>query len=335
MNIAPLKASLLSLALLFSPVASFPVHAACTANLTLQPASSLPALGGRLVYHSYMEYGDGSSNLYLHDFKSKSTRLLNQPGWNIEDPMNAHFSPDGRYLTFMGRQNGAWHVFAWAIGGTQAPSNLTAAIGGRNEDPKFSFDGRQVVLKHEGDIRLATLVFNGDGSVGVSAWKAVTSDGWSTEESMPFLTPSGKYVVYATGAGDSLRVVRRNLENGQVSPLATPAAGGRDYYPVVRDYTAYFLSRTQPAGNDQLAMVVPNSPPGTPAILPLNHCQGDNSDAAPVNEDYLIFSSTSFDPTYSLLLGDIAAARVWRLDPAQINLPDGRQKLGASYTAAR
>ncbi|RMS48595.1 hypothetical protein ALP65_01292 [Pseudomonas aeruginosa] len=335
MNIAPLKVSLLSLALLLSPVASLPAHAACTANLALQPASSLPALGGRLVYHSYMEYGDGSSNLYLHDFKSKSTRQLNQPGWNIEDPMNAHFSPDGRYLTFMGRQNGAWHVFAWAIGGTQAPSNLTAAIGGRNEDPKFSFDGRQVVLKHEGDIRLATLVFNGDGSVGVSAWKAVTSDGWSTEESMPFLTPSGKYVVYATGAGDSLRVVRRNLENGQVSPLATPAAGGRDYYPVVRDYTAYFLSRTQPAGNDQLAMVVPNSPPGTPAILPLNHCQGDNSDAAPVNEDYLIFSSTSFDPTYSLLLGDIAAARVWRLDPAQINLPDGRQKLGASYTAAR
>lgn len=225
MNIAPLKVSLLSLALLLPPVASLPAHAACTANLALQPASSLPALGGRLVYHSYMEYGDGSSNLYLHDFKSKSTRQLNQPGWNIEDPMNAHFSPDGRYLTFMGRQNGAWHVFAWAIGGTQAPSNLTAAIGGRNEDPKFSFDGRQVVLKHEGDIRLATLVFNGDGSVGVSAWKAVTSDGWSTEESMPFLTPSGKYVVYATGAGDSLRVVRRNLENGQVSPLATPAAG--------------------------------------------------------------------------------------------------------------
>ncbi len=126
MNIAPLKVSLLSLALLLSPVASLPAHAACTANLALQPASSLPALGGRLAYHSYMEYGDGSSNLYLHDFKSKSTRQLNQPGWNIEDPMNAHFSPDGRYLTFMGRQNGAWHVFAWAIGGTQAPSNLTA-----------------------------------------------------------------------------------------------------------------------------------------------------------------------------------------------------------------
>ncbi|HDR2970532.1 TPA: TolB-like translocation protein, partial [Pseudomonas aeruginosa] len=44
MNIAPLKVSLLSLALLLSPVASLPAHAACTANLALQPASSLPAL---------------------------------------------------------------------------------------------------------------------------------------------------------------------------------------------------------------------------------------------------------------------------------------------------
>lgn len=79
MNVASLKVSLLSLALFLSPVASFSAHAACTANLALQPASSLPALGGRLVYHSYMEYGDGSSNLYLHDFKSKSTASSTSP----------------------------------------------------------------------------------------------------------------------------------------------------------------------------------------------------------------------------------------------------------------
>lgn len=218
-----------------------------------------------------MEYGDGSSNLYLHDFKSKSTRQLNQPGWNIEDPMNAHFSPDGRYLTFMGRQNGAWHVFAWAIGGTQAPSNLTAAIGGRNEDPKFSFDGRQVVLKHEGDIRLATLVFNGDGSVGVSAWKAVTGDGWSTEESMPFLTPSGKYVVYATGAGDSLRVVRRNLENGQVSPSPPRPRGPRLLPGGTRLHRllplAYPAGRQRPVGHGRTQQ--PARHPGDPAAQPL------------------------------------------------------------------
>lgn len=335
MNIAPLKVSLLSLALLLSPVASLPAHAACTANLALQPASSLPALGGRLVYHSYMEYGDGSSNLYLHDFKSKSTRQLNQPGWNIEDPMNAHFSPDGRYLTFMGRQNGAWHVFAWAIGGTQAPSNLTAAIGGRNEDPKFLLrwpPGRaQARGRHP------------PRHPGLQ---------WRWQRRRERLESRDQRRLEHRGVDavpHPLRQVRGLRDRSRRQPAGGaqepgerpgqpprhPGRGGRDYYPVVRDYTAYFLSRTQPVGNDQLAMVVPNSPPGTPAILPLNHCQGDNSDAAPVNEDYLIFSSTSFDPTYSLLLGDIAAARVWRLDPAQINLPDGRQKLGASYTAAR
>ncbi|MGN5762686.1 TolB-like translocation protein, partial [Pseudomonas aeruginosa] len=77
----------------------------------------------------------------------------------------------------------------------------------------------------------------------MSACNAVTGDGWSTEEWLPFHKPSAKYVVYATGAGDSLRVVRWNLENGQDSALATRAAGGPDNYPVVRDYTAYFLSR--------------------------------------------------------------------------------------------
>ncbi len=99
--------------------------------------------------------------------------------------------------------------------------------------------------------------------------------------------------------------------------------------PALRD-----RSRRQPAGGAQELGEQP-SPLATPVILPLNHCQGDNSDAAPVNEDCLIFSSTSFDPTYNLLFGDITAARVWRLDPVQINLPDGRQKLGTSYTAAR
>lgn len=133
---------------------------------------------------------------------------------------------------------------------------------------------------------------------------------------MLFLAPSSKYVVYATRTGDSLRVVRRNPENGQVNPLTTPATGGRDYYPVARGYTVCFLSRTQPTGNNQLTTVASSSLPGTPATLPFNHCRGGNSDATPANEDCLVFSGTSFGPTCSLLLDDITVVRVWRLDSA-------------------
>lgn len=82
-------------------------------------------------------------------------------------------------------------------------------------------------------------------------------------------------------------------------------------------------------------MVIPNSPPGISAIPSFNHCQGDNSDAAPANEDCLTLSSTLSDLTHNLLLGDVTAVRVWRFDPAQINLPSDRQKFSVSYIAAR
>ena len=174
--------------------------------------------------------------------------------------MNAHFSPDGRYLTFMGRQNGAWHVFAWAIGGTQAPSNLTAAIGGRN--------GPEVLLRRppgraqaRGDIRLATLVFNGDGSVGVSAWKAVTSDGWSTEESMPFLTPQASTwstrqepataCGWCAGTWRTARSAPRHPGRG--GPRLIP--GGTRLHRLLP--LAYPAGRQRPVGHGRT-----NSPPG-------------------------------------------------------------------------
>jgi hypothetical protein len=52
------------------------------------------------------------------------------------------------------------------------------------------------VFKHAGDIRIASLAYNANGTVGVTAWRALTNNLWTTEESMPYFTPSGKYVLY-------------------------------------------------------------------------------------------------------------------------------------------
>ena len=35
------------------------------------------------------------------------------------------------------------------------------------------------------------------------------------------------------------------------------------------------------------------------------------------------------------VIGEISSGKVWRLDATAINVSDGRQKLGASYTRAR
>lgn len=245
--------------------------------------------------------------------------------------MNVYFFLDGCYLIFMGCQNGVWYVFVWVIGGIQVLSNLIVVIGGCNEDLKFFFDGCQVVFKYEGDICFVILIFNGDGSVGVSVWKVVIGDGWSIEELMLFFIFLGKYVVYVIGVGDSLWVVCRNLENGQVSVFVILVVGGCDYYLVVCDYIVYFFLCIQLVGNDQLVMVVFNSLFGILVILLFNYCQGDNFDVVLVNEDYLIFFSILFDLIYSLFFGDIVVVWVWCFDLVQINLFDGWQKFGVSY----
>ena len=149
-------------------------------------------LPGRLVFHSYINYGESSSNLYLLDFLAKVLARLNTAAWNLLDPMNAHISRDGKKLVFMARQASNWHVFIWTVGAENPPLNLTAALGGRNEYPKFSSDGKRIVFKHEGDIQFATLCFVGNEVIGVATWHAVTSNGWMIEESMLFISPSGK-----------------------------------------------------------------------------------------------------------------------------------------------
>ncbi len=310
-------------------------NAACTSNQVLQPTASFPSLSGRLVYHSYFGYGDGTSNLYLYDFVAQTSIKLNAASWNISDPMNAQFSPDGRKLAFMGKQGGNWNVFVWTIGSAAAPLNLTASIGGRNEDPKFSFDGKRVAFKHEGDVGFATLAFRGTDVIGVSAWQYGSNNGWATEESMPYPTPSGKYLLYTIGSTDS-RIYRLNTQTGQSQQLVSTPVGAHDYYPVVRDYSTYFFTRGMAGtGIDQLMMLMPNVAGSAPFTLALNDCNSNNSDIAPVDEDYAVFSSGRYDPPYGLVLGDLTTGKVWRLSQTAVNIDDGRQKLGASYTITR
>lgn len=305
--------------------------ARCNSTQVLQPDDTFPLTSGRMVFHSYLSYGDGSSNLYVHDFQLKATRQINDPRWNISDPMNAQFSPDGNSLVFMGRRDGDWNVFAWPLDSTSTPLNLTAGRGGSNEDPKFTHDGRQLVIKHDGQLEFGQLIWNGDEITGVSSWQSVVGSDGRGEASMPSVSPSGKYLMYAAaGAHSSIR--RINLVTGSDDLLTRAPSGAHDYYPVVRDYSAVFFTRgSAGSGNDQIMMILPGANGDGAAALALNGCGTNNSDATPVDEDYLIFSSGRYDPPYGLMLGEIVGGRVWRLSADSVNLADGRQKLGASY----
>lgn len=311
------------------------VNATCTKQQVLEPADSFPALSGRMVYHAYVGYADGTSNLYLYDFLLKSGRRLSLPGWNIVDPMNAQFSPDGLSLIFMGQQNGQWHVFAWTIGAMSAPLNLTVAHGGNNEDPKFTFDGQRIVIKHDGMLEIGTLTFDKEKIDGVSEWQPIAASNHRGEASMPSLSPSGKYLFYAAGSRYS-SINRINLQTGEDQLLTRAPSGAHDYYPVVRDFTTVFFTRgVAGSGNDQIMRILPGVEVGGATTLPLNDCSSNNSDPAPADEDFLIFSSGRYDPPYGLMIGEIIGGKVWRMPRETVNIADGLQKLGATYTASR
>ncbi len=336
---------ILALPVIFLSVAySVVSYAKCTTNAVLQSYSRFSAsLRGRLVYHSYASYNDGSSNLFLKDFRSNTLAQLNQDFWNIEDPMNAHFSPNGRRITFMGKQNARWNIFIWKIGSLLAPVNLsnhTQEMDGRSEDPKFSLDGNYIVYKNNGDIAMLHLNFTDpDAPFADASWK-ITNNSYITEESMPYLSSDGKSVFYSQDAGAISDVYQVNFKNKAnqlaigLPNLVTGRRGLAEYYPIVQNKFLFFVSwKDSVSRNDQIYLL-PNSGYSRPIELSLNDCNANNSDPMFVDTSHIIFSSTRQGNFYNLYIGNIYTGKVWSLKQFGVNQALKHQ-LGAAYTNAR
>src|SRR5579871_2457956 len=95
-----------------------------------------PAFTGRLVFHRYSCYGCNDSQLFLYNFLTNSLNEISL-GWDsIQNSMNAHFSPDGKQLVFMGTPSATnnWDIFLWDINSPNPPRNLTAHLGSASDD---------------------------------------------------------------------------------------------------------------------------------------------------------------------------------------------------------
>jgi Tol biopolymer transport system component len=135
-------------------------YAQCTNNPPTASNSTFPSsITGKLVYHSYVNYGDGSSQLWVYNFRYQTLTQISNASWGVTDPMNAVWSPDGNWLLFMSIKNNAWNIFAWPTNNSHIPYNLTNSTGAtRNEDPKFSADGSRIVFKQNLAIAILTKI---------------------------------------------------------------------------------------------------------------------------------------------------------------------------------
>ena len=289
-----------------------------------------PEIRGKIVFHSYTSYDAGDSQLFIYDF-DKDTLLNISFSWTgVSNPMNAHFSPGGKKLTFMGWNSGTtdWDIFLWDTQAGGQPVNLTNARNNREEDPKFSPCGKKIIYKERywdgSQYKYRFVEMNLTGEI-----VNIIDPPGDDEVSMPFYTPDNLKIIYSKGAGGSASIWRINTD-GSGDEALQDNPGIQEYYPVAINDSRYFFTRWLDAGNhtDQVYM----GEGGSRVRLPFND-DNDYSDACYIRDNYAVVSSTrpGGEGGYDLYIVDIKSGDVWSLQEYFAGINTSKEELGACY----
>lgn len=95
--------------------AAIPVGAENRASsFSLNKATGMCDLSGRMVFHSYTDCNAWDGKLYLYEFANHTLTQISA-NWGIDHTINAHFSPDGAKLVFMAAPSGSHNFNSWDI----------------------------------------------------------------------------------------------------------------------------------------------------------------------------------------------------------------------------
>lgn len=282
-----------------------------------------PVLSGKMVYHTYSCYRCNDSNIFLYNFSTKERTILSQ-NWTITNPMNAHFSPDGKKIVFMGisQINNTWDIYIYTLGSDVQPTNLTPNSLERDEDPKFSFDGTKIIYKTNGILN----EMNTSGTV----LKTFTLP--NVEASMPYYTIDGNSIIYSGNEknnNDTADIIKYNILDGSTQALAT-MQNVNEYYPIVIDANTFLFTRS--TTSDQVYLGYFNGE--KPVKLAFNETDSDFSDAYPVDDHTLLISCTrkGGKGAYDLFLMDMISGKKWSLDLYNSHINTPNNELGACYS---
>jgi len=286
-----------------------------------------PALTGRLVFHRYSCYSCNDSQLYLYNFSTKSLTALST-GWNnVQNSMNAHFSPDGQKIVFMGTVAGTsnWDIFIWNINSSALPKNLTAYLGSASddEDCKFSSGGSKIIFKQNG------LLTEMDTTGKILRSFPVPQ----SEASMPYYENGDTAILYAGMVGALSNIYLYHIAEASIT-TKNALPGIYSYYPITRDDTSFIFTRwyDQVNQHDQLYLGFFDS--RGPQNLPFNDPSADYSDGYPALGKYIFLSSDRTGSTggYDLYVADINTGNIWSLSNFSPGINSAFEELGSCYT---
>ena len=238
---------------------------------------------GWLLWHSYSEYSALDSKLYLRAPDGKVETI----DGDFVHAMNGSFGASPETLTFMAIDKAAdeWDIYLREGGNI---INLTKNSGFRNEDPKFSPDGKTIVFKR-GHWDNSTDDFVYDLALLDVETREVTMLTTSlAEEAMPCFSADGNsvyYTSYADGIGSICRLDIASLKSGTIYS----EDGVTAYYPVACGDKLYFTKWYSADDHCDQIMLYDGEEVST---LPFDSADYDCSDACPLGGDKMIFSST-------------------------------------------
>ena len=271
---------------------------------------------GWLLWHSYSTYAALDSKLYLHAPDGTTEEISG----DFIHAMNGSFGAAPEEIVFMAIDPTAdeWDIFLYRSG---TVANLTKNSGFRNEDPKWSPDGKQIVFKRgRWDQSVNDFVYN-LALLDLEQMTVTMLTDDAAEEAMPCFSADGNtlyYTSYTNGIGAIMRmdIAARRQET------VFSESGVNAYYPVTNG-TMLFFTKWLSAENhcDQLMCCDGQ----TIRALPFDSAQFDCSDACPVGDNTVIYSGTA-DGGYDLYFFD-------GQESAELKQSTEKNDLGADFYA--
>ena len=288
-------------------------------------------LNGTLIFHRYSDYASWDATMWSLDLKSGSFNQIDKNWTTVVSPINAHVSSDGQYLTLMGSAAGLpalngeahydWDVFIshWEGTAWSDPTNLTGPNNKRDEDPKFSPDGKTIAYKEDGI--LATVASTGGTKTYLSIGKA--------HSSMPYYRTNGADLLFE-------RQGKIMLKTSTGDKVMDPGVGGESsYYPIGVDNERFLFTRVQDSKHDGIRWGYYDGRPSTDLFF--NNDTWDSSDSYPFQDakDFIFLVSGDVNIPkggYNLVIADLHAEKVVNIDDLYGDINSHQQELGPAWT---
>jgi hypothetical protein len=215
-----------------------------------------------------------------------------------------------------------WDVFISHWEGSQwsDPINLTGANGKRDEDPKFSPDGKTIIYKEDGV--LATVASTGGAKTYLSIGES--------ESSMPYYRTNGIDILFERQGNIYLKTVTGDQ-------VMDPGIGGESsYYPIGVDNERFLFTRVQDSKHDGIRWGYYDGRPSTDFFF--NNDTWDSSDSYPYKDakDFIFLVSGDVNIPkggYNLVIADLKGKKVINIDDIYGEINDHQQELGPAWTS--